>query len=195
MKLPSRGFYNIWEVSARWGCTPTDVVEWAMMGHMKLVASLPKIVSEGIVYGGLVDLKPTDLLPYFPRHANTFARIPVIRIKMEGEDDWKLIDEDFQIEIGTTDVMISSADARNFEEQNGLAPERHAGVLNKHDWDGMWGFVICRIHEQGIPNTQSELARECEEWFTRRDARAVPDLSTILKKIRPVYRALAEENA
>ena len=192
MKLPGRAYYNIWEQAARWGCTAADVIEWATLDHFTLQASIPQIEAQGMRTGGMMALNAQDLMPYFRRVGSGLEPFPVYRARPIDSDSW--ITAKTPPEISPLDVMISARDARAFEEENGLGPAKPAEPVSRHDWDGMWGFVVTRIFLHGIPDNCSALARECEEWFTRRDASTAPDISTILKKLRPTYRELVNQD-
>lgn len=198
MKLPGRAFYNIWEAAARWDCTPSDIIEWATLGHIPIVASIPRFTAGGKAYGGLFELRASDLLPYFPRLGMSLEKFPVFNVRPVNEEepgDWIEIDMDCDTAISSLEVLIRVSDARGFEQKTGIAPENTAPVAARHDWDGMWSFVVCRVHDMGIPDTLEQLAKECEDWFMRRDATKFPDISTIKKKVRPAYRELAAEKA
>lgn len=198
MNLPGRAFYNVWEAAARWGRSPTDIIEWAMMGHFPIVVSIPRLTVDGAVHNGIFEVEPSDLLPHFPRLGMTLDKFPIFNvrsIKAEEPGEWMAIDRECDTAVSSLECLIRVADAHKFEQEVGLAPKAAVPVAPKHDWDGMWAFVVCRVHERGIPENGSELARECEEWFMRRDPTKVPDLSSIRKKTRDCFRALAAERA
>lgn len=199
MKLPERAFYNVWEAAARWGCSVSDIIEWATLGHLKLLACMPRVTVGGKPMGGIMELRAVEILPYFPRVGSGLERFPIYSLREERPaargEDWMVVDEDRPVTITSLEVLIRTDAARRFEEDNDLSPTPSVSTPARHDWDGMWGFVVQYVHEQGVPETAQDLARECEAWFMRRDAKKVPDLSTISKKLRDVFRALSAERA
>jgi hypothetical protein len=55
--------------------------------------------------------------------------------------------------------------------------------------------MIKRIHEQGLPATQTELIGELQDWFADvAENGEVPDESTIRRRLRPFWRALRKES-
>lgn len=57
-----------------------------------------------------------------------------------------------------------------------------SGVLPRYGWDGFYGAIAGRIHEQGIPAIQAELIREMLDWFENQEVEDLPDESTIRQK-------------
>jgi hypothetical protein len=59
----------------------------------------------------------------------------------------------------------------------------------------MYVTMIKRIHEQGLPATQTELIGELQDWFADvAENGEVPDESTIRRRLRPFWRALRKES-
>lgn len=201
MALPGRAYFNIWEAGARWGCTPADILEWATLGHMAIISAIPSITAGALTIGGMVELHPAEVLPFFPRLGCDLGEFPVRRLRalVQGDEappDWTLLDQDAQILITRLNVLISSADATRFEQENGIGPGAARVSSGTHDWDGMWGMVVHRIYNNGVPESLQDLVLECEEWFRRRTSGAkVPDPSTIRKRLRPAYTELRQAEA
>jgi hypothetical protein len=59
----------------------------------------------------------------------------------------------------------------------------------------MYVTIIERVHEKGLPATQSELVAELQDWFGEVSQNGeVPDESTIRRRVRPIWRKLRGEN-
>lgn len=50
----------------------------------------------------------------------------------------------------------------------------------------MWVAICLRIHDEGFPSSQRQLAKEAQEWFALRYTE-VPDERTIRRKIQLLY--------
>ncbi|WP_445803076.1 hypothetical protein [Yoonia sp.] len=60
-------------------------------------------------------------------------------------------------------------------------------------WDGMYIFLIRRVHEHGVPETQAEWVGEVQEWFVKKsESGEVPDERTIRRRLTPIWKALRE---
>ena len=59
-----------------------------------------------------------------------------------------------------------------------------------HAWPEFHAFITKHIHDCGVPKQLADLVRVGENWFRDRDADNVPDISTIRKKLQPVWTAL-----
>jgi hypothetical protein len=65
------------------------------------------------------------------------------------------------------------------------------GVQGRYDWDGFHVAVMKRIHDRGLPATQTALIVEMQEWFIANSANgSAPDESTIRLRIKVIWRAL-----
>jgi hypothetical protein len=83
-----------------------------------------------------------------------------------------------------------------FEVEHELFRYSHSGQgpERKYDWDSFYLEIMKRVHFHGITEKQADLLEEMTEWFARRSETGdVPDISTIQKRITPVWRMLKEE--
>ena len=196
MALPGRAFFTIQEAAARWGCTPTDIVEWATLNHFKLVTSIPMVVVSGERMAGLMQLDPSDLLQCFRRDGSGPTEVKIYRLRSNIDDGaaWMFVDDEHPLEVRNADVLITSADADAFETAHEIGPKAARKGNTLYDWDGFWVWVCRRIFEEGLPETQKELAHEAESWFMRRtDGRGVPEESTIKKRVRKLFQEIQSE--
>lgn len=193
MALPGRAFYTIQEAAARWGCSPTDIIEWATLKHLNLVTSVPMVVVNGEKRAGLMQIDPSDILQSFRRDGSSPAQCKIFRLRPHGIEDsgWLFVDDEHPLEVSNGDILITSADAEAFETNNELGPRSSRKGAPLYDWDGFWVWVCNRIFEQGLPETQTELVHEAEAWFLRRtDGRKAPEESTLKKRIRKLYNEM-----
>ena len=94
------------------------------------------------------------------------------------------------------DLVILKSEVRRFEAEHDLCRPQHSGLgpERRYDWDGFFTALIKRVHFRGLPDKQADLVEEMAYWFARRsETGEVPDISTIRKRITPVWRALREE--
>jgi hypothetical protein len=72
------------------------------------------------------------------------------------------------------------------------AKGKQLGRPPRHKWDAFWIEVCRRIHEEGIPETQAELATQMYDWFIGQRDESI-DLRTIEKKISALFNVLRPE--
>jgi hypothetical protein len=200
MGLPPRFAYPLYEVALRWGCTITDLAEWATMGQFDLVTGIPRICSDGKPVAGMVALNAADMLPMFRRDGSGPSEIRVYRVRQldAPRDDWLFISEpEDGIIVHRADILITAADVAQFEETHELSRKpSSAAPTSKYDWDAFYVAVIKRIYEHGLPDTQAEFVAEFQEWFSRRDPNGeMPDERTVRRRINPIWRALRDSQA
>jgi hypothetical protein len=132
--------------------------------------------------------------------------VAIRRVKANGHGFQWFTDPVEGITVTAADVLVKRAEVERFEVQHGLfnggrssgpgtdgqveSRRGGPGVPPRYDWDGFYGALARRIHEQGIPATQAELVREMLDWFEKHDVEHVPDESTIRRKITAVWREL-----
>lgn len=194
MPLPPRFAWTVSEVAVRWGCTPADILGWAMAGHLQLSSTIRTVNASGMEVDGLVGVPPADLALMFRRDGSGPTRTKVQRIRpTESSDGWlRITDPEEGIEIEAVDVMISGAEVERFEDAYSLTRRvAPGGSASKYDWDGFYAALIRRIHNDGLPDTQRELVSEMQSWFEHRSKDGdAPDESTIRRKISALWNEL-----
>ena len=195
MALPPRVFFTLLEIAARWGCTPTDIAEWAAMERLELITSVPLVQSGEEPIVGLVALHAADLMPMFRRDGSGPPEVRVHRLRPQNQDQWVLITTPARgLMVARADLLISATEMTRFEEENELVrrPSSQPSAY-KYDWDAMYVAVIKRIHEHGLPETQAEFVGEFQDWFARRSENGdAPDERTIRRRLNPIWRELRE---
>lgn len=69
-----------------------------------------------------------------------------------------------------------------------------SGAQSRYDWDGFYCEIICRVHNNGLPEKQKDLIDEMFNWFLGKSVNGdAPDESTIRKKIRGFWGKLRPE--
>lgn len=97
------------------------------------------------------------------------------------------------MEVSVADLLITGQEVLRFEEEHDLLRRIGGGTgsASSYDWDGMYMMIIHRVHEKGLPATQSELVAELQDWFAEVAQNGeVPDESTIRRRVRPIWRKL-----
>ena len=121
------------------------------------------------------------------------------RIQPLNRQDWLLItDPAGGIPVGLADMMIPVEEVHAFEEENDMLRRVAAGpgATSPYNWDGMMVALIQRIHDRGVPETQSELVTDMQDWFAdQSDGAKVPDSRTVRRRITPVWKVLHREDA
>jgi hypothetical protein len=198
MPLPPRVFFTLHETASRWGCTIADLADWASAGKFDIITGIPGAMCGKETFCGKVTISPLDVLPVFRRHGPSPSVVCLMRIKPEGAEDWALVTEPRAgIAVSVADLLISAEDVRRFEDDHNLLRRTGGGTgsITNHDWEGMYLAVIRRIHERGLPATQTEFVEELQDWFVEMaENGVVPDESTIRRRLRPIWRALRGDN-
>lgn len=199
MALPPRVFYTLQEVTARWGCNIADVAGWADAGRFRIITGIAVARCGDEIVAGKVILSPMELLPLFRRCGSGPTEGIIRRIQPLNRQDWLLITDPVGgIPVGLADMMIPVEDVHAFEEDNDMVRRVAAGpgAASPYNWDGMMVALIQRIHDRGVPETQSELVTDMQDWFAdQSDGAKVPDSRTVRRRLTPVWKVLHREEA
>ena len=121
----------------------------------------------------------------------------VRRFRLPEESDWKLVTDPVDgVTVDLADLVILKSELRRFEVEYDLFRTQHGGQgpERRYDWDGFFTALIKRVHFHGLPEKQADLVEDMADWFARRSETGDgPDVSTIRKRIAPVWRALRGE--
>lgn len=197
MALPPRVFFTLYETAARWGCTNADIAGWAAVGKFHIMTGIGLVHCGNDIVAGQVAISPMDLLPLFRRCGTGPTEGVVRRIMTAGKGQWQIItDPPNGIAVAVADMLILTEEVHAFEEENDMVRRVASGpgASTPYDWEGMNVALIQRIHERGLPATQSELIAEMQDWFAdQSDGTKIPDSRTIRRRITPVWKALRHE--
>ncbi len=197
MALPPRVFYTLQEVTARWGCNIADVAGWADAGRFRIITGIAVVRCGDEIVAGKVVLSPMELMPLFRRCGSGPTEAVMRRIQPLNRQDWLLITDPVGgIPVALADMMIPAQEVHAFEEDNDMV-RRVApgpGATSPYNWDGMMVALIQRIHERGVPETQSELVTDMQDWFAdQSDGAKMPDSRTVRRRLTPVWKMLHRE--
>lgn len=194
MSLPPRVLYPIPEVAARWGCTPSDIAGWAATGRIEIATGISPMIIGTETVAGLVVIAAADILPMFRPCGTGPAACEVRRLRELGATEWKMIHPpDIALTVAKADLVIMADEMARFEDEHGMFRRRGGGgsVEPKYDWEGFYLAMILRIHNHGVPEEQTELVDEMQDWFMAQSADGkTPEESTIRKRVNPIWRAL-----
>ena len=199
MALPPRVFYTLQEVTARWGCNIADVAGWADAGRFRIITGIAVVRCGDEIVAGKVMLSPMELMPLFRRCGSGPVEAIMRRIQPLNRQDWLLITDPVGgIPVALADMMIPAEEVHAFEEDNDMV-RRVApgpGATSPYNWDGMMVALIQRIHERGVPETQTELVTDMQDWFAdQSDGAKIPDSRTVRRRLTPVWKMLHREEA
>ncbi|MCA3447569.1 MAG: hypothetical protein INF93_12755 [Rhodobacter sp.] len=199
MALPARVYLTLHETSARWGCNIADIAGWADAGRFRILTGITAVRCGDEVFAGKVTLSPMELMPLFRRCGTGPSEGIMRRIQPAGRQDWLLItDPVFGITVAVADMVIMAEEVHAFEDENDMIRRVAAGpgVSTSYDWEGMNIALIVRIFDHGLPDTQTDLVAEMQEWFAdRSDGKKMPDSRSIRRRITPIWRALQRGDA
>jgi hypothetical protein len=173
-----------------------DIAGWASVGKIDIVTGISRVLCGTAVISGLVAVSAADLLPMFRRCGSGPTSCHVSRIRPREEADWlQVTDPVTGVVVSVSDLLILNADVDRFEDEHNLlrrSPGNSGpGSESRYDWDGMTLAVIRRIHDQGLPATQTELVAEMQDWFAQTsETGLMPDERSIRRRITPIWRTL-----
>ena len=197
MKLPPRAFVWLTEACIRWNCSAADIISWASAGRLQIVTGITPFRCGTEIFSGIVEVPASEILPLFRRCETGPTEIQVLQFRPIDRKDWKFVtDPAGGVVVALADLMILAPEMHRFEAEHELFRYSHSGQgpERKYDWDGFYVEIIKRVHFHGVPEKQADLVDQMIEWFARRsETGEAPDISTIRKRITPVWRALREE--
>tara|TARA_R110002124_G_scaffold109707_7_gene263101 strand:+ start:369 stop:965 length:597 start_codon:yes stop_codon:yes gene_type:complete len=198
MALPPRVFFTFHETAARWGCTIADIAGWACEGKLEILTGISAVTCGANRVSGKVMISPMDILPMFRRSGTGPTAIKLMRIKPADSEEWGYVTEPIDgVDVSIADLLITGHEVLRFEEEHDLLRRvgGGTGAVSPYDWEGMYVTVMQRVHEKGLPATQSEFVAELQDWFAEVAHNGeVPDESTIRRRLRPIWRALRGES-
>jgi len=199
MPLPPIAYYSIFEVAARWGCHSADVAGWAAAGHLQVLAGIPPVSCGDETVAGMVQVPIAELMPMFRRYGRSEEVCLLKRVLPPGSTFWlKITDPQAGLPIHPSDLLVAAGQLQAFEEERDLLrrPPSHIGATPRYDWDGMYAWLTCLLFEAGVPETQSALISQVQDWFIRNSRSGdVPEESTIRKRLSALWRGLRGEGA
>lgn len=197
MGMLPRVFFTINEVAAKWGYTPADIAGWAHLGQLEIVIGIGPVDCGGEPAAGLVAISVADILPMFRRSGNGRRAMPVRRIRLTSQDNWRMITCPADgVIVSMDDLLLTAREVARFEVENEIFGRPHGGKGPdpRYDWDDFWREVAIRIHNKGVPETLKELTDALTEWFTDRSPHSdCPSDSVIRKKLSPLWNRLRNQ--
>lgn len=205
MPLSTKNYYSILEAAARWGRCIPDIIDWSAGGKLTIVAFIRYAESDDGPITGNVEISAQDMLAHFRIDGTAQRELRIYRVGIVGEDGrpkWPFVKgEDGKpgIPLSLHDIYITGQDFVRFQEEHSLGAIIKEKVIyrtpasERHDWESMYRKLCKRIFDSGLPEHLQELAREMQEWFIMQSADGeAPDLSTIRKRLQPIWNELRE---
>ena len=135
MAFPAQFFYSILEVAGRWGCTQTEVVNYAMSGEISLVAGFSLVKFGEEAAAGLMAVPGSEVRALFRPYGKAAKKIYVTQARQSGGDAWKTITEPVRgVRLAAADIMITAREIDRFEEAHCIGRTRNGGQGNRV-WD------------------------------------------------------------
>ena len=194
MTFPARCLFTILEVSARWIRSPTQIVDWAISDEIDLVAAFSAVQFGDQSVAGLLSVPGSTVRPLFRPFGEAAKKVYVKQARRPGSSVWLTITDPVRgIRFTAADIMITADEIERFEQAHEINRTRSAGpgAPGRYDWDGFHIAVMKRIHNHGLPATQTALIVEMQEWFIANSTHgSAPDESTIRQRIKVIWQAL-----
>lgn len=165
------------------------------MDRMQLMTSVTLVHAAEQPTAGLIDLHAADLMPIFRRDGSGRDEVRVFRIRPQGQTGWVFVTSpEAGVAVVKSDILINATEVTRFEAENAMVRRSSsAQPSSKYDWEAMYVAVIKRIHEHGLPESQTDFVSEFQEWFVRRDSNGeAPDERSIRRRLNPIWRSLRE---
>ena len=157
MAFPAQYFYSILEVAGRWGCTQTEVINYAMSDEINLVAGFAAVKFGTECAAGLMQVPGTEVRALFRPYGKGAKKIYVTQARQSASEAWTTITEPRRgVRLAAADIMVTSKEIDRFEEAHGIGRTRSAGpgAPGKYDWNGFHMALFKRIYTQGFPTKQ-----------------------------------------
>ena len=194
MAFPARCLFTILEVSARWICSQTQIVDWAISDEIDLVAAFREVRFGDQSAAGLLSVPGSEVRPLFRPFGEAAKKVYVKQARRPTTSAWLTITDPVRgVRFTAADIMITAEEIERFEQAHEINRTRSAGpgAPGRYDWDGFHIAVMKRIHNHGLPTTQTALIVEMQEWFIANSAQGTaPDESTIRQRIKLIWHAL-----
>lgn len=217
MKAWPKPFYHIDDVLTRWQMSERDLTAFVLSGDLTLSATVAGL---RVTFGSFEEFGDGQYSRMHEGHRYIIGTIDLQRHdgwQCLQNDHWtitslKAPNGEF-IDVGDgggagefivarSDLVVTREELARFEGAYGFdqtvkaidAEVGRRGAPARYDWDAFWVEVCRTIHEDGVPQTQSELVAGMAAWFGRRQQSA-PDDSTLKKKIRPLWQALCRTSS
>jgi len=194
MAFPAQVFYSVLEVSLRWGCSLTQVINYAIADEIDLVTGVAQVMFGEDCVAGLISVPGCAVRPLFRPFGKGARKILLTQARLSANEPWRTITKPARgVRLTAADIMITAREIERFEEDHGIGRARGVGpgAPLKYDWDGFYIAVLKRIYANGFPAKQRELVVEMQHWFIANSAEGdAPDESTIRRRIQAVWREL-----
>ena len=194
MAFPARCLFTIIEVSARWICSPTQIVDWAISNEIDLVAAFGQVEFCDQIASGLLGVPGTEVRPLFRPFGEAAKKVYVKQARLTKGTAWSKITEPARgVRFTAADILITAAEIERFEQAHDINRSRSGGpgAPGRYDWDGFHIALMKRIHDHGLPGTQVALIVEMQEWFIANSVHgSAPDESTIRQRIKVIWYTL-----
>jgi hypothetical protein len=194
MAFPARCLFTIVEVSARWLCSPTQIIDWSIADEIDLVAGFGQVRFGDELAVGMLSVLGTEVRPLFRPFGVAARKVHVKQIRLPKTVAWLTITGPVKgVRLTAADIMITADEIERFEQAHEINRTRSAGpgAPGKYDWDGFHIALMKRIHNHGLPATQTALIVEMQEWFIANSTHgSAPDESTIRQRIKVIWHAL-----
>lgn len=205
MPLSTKTFYSIIEAAARWGRSIPEIIDWSAGGHIPIMTFIGYAESDAGPIAGNVQISAEDMRAHFRIDGPAQRELRIYRVGViceGGDGKWDFVkgeDGRAGIPISLHDIYICGKDFVRFQEKHALGAIIKEKVVyrtpasDRHNWEAMYRRLCKRIFDNGLPEHLQELAREMEEWFmTQSSDGEAPDLSTIRKRLQPIWNDLRE---
>ena len=194
MAFPARCLFTIVEVSARWICSPTQIVDWAISDEIDLVAAFGQVKIGDENASGLLSVPGTEVRPLFRPFGDAAKKVYVKQARRPNTSTWLTITDPARgVRFTAADIMITAAEIERFEQAHDINRSRSGGpgAPGRYDWDGFHIALMKRILDRGLPATQTALIVEMQEWFIANSTHgSAPDESTIRQRIKVIWHTL-----
>ena len=136
----------------------------------------------------------SEVRPLFRPFGEAAKKVYVKQARPPNTSVWLTItDPERGVRFTAADIMVTADEIERFEQAHEINRTRNAGpgAPGKYDWDGFHIAVMKRIHDHGLPATQTALIVEMQEWFIANSLHgSAPDESTIRQRIKVIWHAL-----
>lgn len=194
MAFPARYLFTILEVAARWTCSQTQIVDWAISEDIDLVAAFGQVQLGDEIATGMLSVSGSEVRRLFRPFGVAAKKVYIKQARRLKATNWLTITAPAKgVRFTAADIMITADEIERFEVAHDINRTRGAGpgAPGKYDWEGFYVAVVKRVYDHGLPVTQAALIGEMQEWFLANSAHgSAPDESTIRQRVKMIWRAV-----
>lgn len=128
MAFPARYLFTILEAAARWTCSPTQIVDWAISEEIDLVAAFKEVKFGDESAAGVLRVRGSEVRPLFRPFGEAAKKVYIKQARHLKAPEWLTITSPAKgAKFSAADIMITADEIERFEIAYEINRARGAG--------------------------------------------------------------------